>query len=284
MTKEQKPRRQDDARQAPVAEAIAVGAAAGGLVLGTMQAAAGESETPATPQDNTKAPETDIVADHAPVQTVAHVPMQETEPVATAILTAPPQPEVREVASDPAQLPEAEVNTSPGLPQQVESQLVSDLSQQMSATITRVMQSAEAGNDPSGLGQVMALEIVQSAQKIVADLDIGSLLSQTEDLGAGIVAQALGATSDIADTVLADLVDLPSSLLGHEGSDMPGGLLADLFYSDGAAETLAIPDLSQAAATLVGDVGGSVGGLLGLSYVEAVDGPNGHGLNALSLL
>lgn len=315
-----KQKRQDDTgarlqqvAHAPAAEAIAIGAAAGGLVLGTMQAQGampdgqdGVSIAPsneATRSEIHVAPAEAPAAEAAPVADTAVAPVIATGQEAPAAETTA-VPEVQAVP-DGADVP----MPAASLPAPVQSQLVTELSEQMTATLVKVMGNAEPGLSPADLGQSLASDIIASAQDIVAKLDVGSPLADTKGLGdsivaqvnaPGIVADVLGATSGIADDVLAEvadlpasllgnvglasLKDLPSTLLGNEGPDGSGGLLSEIFYADGASDSLDIPVLSDVAAALVSDLGAGSSGLLGLSYIDISEQQGGHGLNALSLL
>lgn len=335
-------KRQDDTAarphqpaHAPVAEAIAFGAAAGGLVLGTMQAqgavpdgrdvipmdraadAPPEShEQAAQPRAQDIAPEIDAVASQlVPARTAVTEPGapqaqaeqrgDSHEPVGEP---APAEPQMLG-AADLVALAGMEVGTIPSsIPALVQNQLVSELSEQMTATLVKVIGNAEPGLSPADMGQSIAADIIASAQQIASNLDIETLLAQTQDLGDAIVAQVdapgiaaevLDATSGITNSVLSEvsdlpasilgatstaMADLPSSLLGNDGPDGSGGFLSETFYADGASDGLAIPALSDVASTLVADIGNATTGLLGLSYVDMADHQGGHGLNALSLL
>lgn len=309
MDTRHKQKRQDEARQpaqTPIADAIVIGTAAGGLVLGTMQAqaaapdggddqlvsAGGEGLEPALQTAAVTA------SDAAPVD---DLPAQSADPVPSTAIPAQPTIENGALATDIASA--AEPMATP-----VQDQLVQALSQQMAGTIEKVIQGAEPGVSAADFSQSISSDIVQSAQDIVAGLDIGSLLSETQGIAGrlltqidpdGIVAEVLGATSDLPDQVLSDvgtlleqalgntpmaLVGLPSSLLGNEGADGPDGLLSSLFYMDGASEGLSIPDTSSAASSVVGDLTAGPTGLLGLSYMDVADHQSGQGINALSLL
>lgn len=289
------------AATSPVAEAVAIGTAAGGLVLGTMQAQGAipdsQHDTPILRPDD--AP----TSNHTPVATAPtpDVPVEVIAPVDVAALA----PQLATDQIDPTVI-DTPAHNAPALdhiadlaavtsatPVPIQTQLVSELSEQMTATLVKVIGNAEPGLSPTDLGQSIASDIVASAQDIVAKLDIGALLAQTQNLGdsiiakvnaPSIIAEALGATSSMADSLLAEGADLPSSLLGNEGADGSGGLLSELFYADGASDSLDIPLLSDVAATVVGAVGDGGSGLLGLSYIDNSDHQGGHGLNALSLL
>jgi len=305
MDTRQKQKRQDDARQpaqTPIADAVVIGAAAGGLVLGTMQAQAAvpDGHGDDLVQDAVKGvePATQGLA-ATPMQSVpvADLPLQSTESVAS--LPSPVSATIENVV--PAIPPAAVADTS-ATP--LQDHLVETLSQHMAGTIEKVLQGAEPGVSAADFSQSISSDIVQSAQGIVARLDLGSLLSEPGELADrvlteinpdGLVAEVLGATSSIADHILSDtgtllgetsaaLAQLPSSLLGNEGADGPDGLLSSLFYSDGAGDGLAIPDISSAASSMVADLSGGPTGLLGLSYLDVADHQPGHGLNALSLL
>ncbi|SEP80676.1 hypothetical protein SAMN05428969_0998 [Devosia sp. YR412] len=309
-------KRQDDtstrpqqAAHAPVAEAIAIGAAAGGLVLGTMQAQGampdGQDVAPSPAPDTAQRHDGETLAAQA---ADTEAPAPESAPIA-------PQPLVHQ--ADPAQTPPpvsayslpqgaTDVAVANSIPAPMQTQLVSELSEQMTATLVKVIGNAEPGLSADDLGQSIAGDIMASAQQIVANLDIGSLLAETQSLPDGILAQidppgiianVLDATSGIADGVLGevadipssilgdtDLLDLPSSLLGNDGLEGSGGLLSEIFYADGASDSLEIPLLGEVASTFMtgGDGGGL--GLLGLSYIDVTDHQSGNGLNALSLL
>jgi hypothetical protein len=324
-----KQKRQDELRQAPVAEAIAIGTAAGGLVLGTIDAQGSQrsEDKPATLADAPSVSHDRVAVEQrgeAALPQAHDAPSEAYSAAAQPGADPQPAPAPAEQTADaapstPLDAPSvtnemaAEIESLPNtIPAPVHSQLAADLSEQMTATLVKVIGSVEPGQTPADVGQSIADGIIASAQQIVAKLDIGALLAETQGLADGIVAEvdapaivadALGATSGIADGVLtevsdlpetilgtlnlnhtaASLADLPSSLLGHDGPEGSGGMLSDLFYADGSSDSLAIPDLSSAAGTLVSDIGGVVG-ILGLSYVDAPDHQGGHGLNALSLL
>lgn len=309
MDTRQKQKRQDEARQpaqTPIADAIVIGTAAGGLVLGTMQAQAaspnsGDDQQVHLGGDGLEpAVQTLAVVDPtaAPVE---DLPTQSVHLVPSAAIPAQPTIEHAALATDTVSA--AETVATP-----VQDHLVQALSQQMAGTIEKVIQGAEPGVSAADFSQSISSDIVQSAQQIVAGLDIGSLLSETGDFAArvlteinpdGIVAEVLGATSDLSDQVLTNadalldqalgntplaLAELPSSLLGNDGADGPDGLLSSLFYSDGASDGLSIPDISSAASSVVADLTDGPTGLLGLSYMDVADHQSGHGINALSLL
>lgn len=290
MTSRQKTKRQDE-RQTPVSEAIAIGTAAGGLVLGTMQAQGVEhsdEQVRIVQGDADGVQATNFPPDmgHSEVTPRSEDPGAMLTQQFDQIVEANSAEAALTATSIEVPTPHA---TTVDMPLDVEAsaaqiQLVAELSQQMTTTLNRVIEGADNGMDSVTLGQSMAADIVHSAQQIVANLDIHALLGETQGLGSDIIAEVLGATSGIANTVVSDLVALPSSLLGNEGSDIPGGVFADLFYSDGDAATLVIPDLSDAAGTLVSDIASPATGLLGLSYVDLPDHQSSHGLNALSLL
>ena len=220
------------------------------------------------------------------------------------------------------------------IPAPMQSQLVAELSEQITATLIKAVGNAEGAASPGELGRTIAQDIIQSAQDIVASIDLSGLgkpitqdtgiegiadavLAEVADLPAsilgatgladadgavaGIADDVLGATSGIADEVLAEvagipstiladgigsLAGIPSALLGSDGAAGSDGLLSAVFYPDGAAEGLSIPDLSEGAASAVADIGSESFGLLGLSYTETHDHPGGtgSGLNALSIL
>lgn len=315
-----KQKRQDEssarplqAPHAPVAEAIAIGAAAGGLVLGTMQAqgAMPDSQHEISAVRPEDAPRGDDHVATAPVSAHQIVAL-DGDPVVAHPVAEQSEPLEVIVPATAAPVVDGGVDTvvlANSIPAPLQSQLVTELSEQMTATLVKVMGNAEPGLSPADLGQSLASDIVASAQDIVARLDIGSLLAGTQNLGdsivtqidaPGMIADALGATSGIADGVLAEVADLPasilgdtglaalgelpSSLLGNEGPDGSGGLLSEIFYADGASDSLDIPVLSDIAATLVSELPNGGTGLLGLSYIEASDYQGGHGINALSLL
>lgn len=313
MTTAQKQRRQEEARQpaqTPLADAIVLGTVAGGLVLGTMEAqAATETDSePASRPDLPDTPEVTVVSAVSPADTQSPE-VQDTPVPATALLDMAIVDPV-DTATIPlaATQPAAAAPLDNPIPPSVQDQLVLELSQQMAGTISKVMESVQPGMSADELSESIASDIVQSAQEIVAHLDLGPLLGQAltpveadaPTFEPPAIAEAvLGAASSIADDILAEvatlpgdilastlggLAELPSALLGNEGLEGPNGLLADLFYADGNSDGLSIPDLSQAASTLVADAGNAVGGLLGLSYVDGPDLAGGHGLNALSLL
>lgn len=305
MDTRQKQKRQDEARQpaqTPIADAVVIGTAAGGLVLGTMQAqaAAPESDGDSLVQYAGKGFEQ---ASQALAVTPVHqppvkdLPLQPTDKVSLPAGPVPPVIESVTPAAEPASLADTSANP-------LQDHLVETLSQHMAGTIEKVLQGAEHGISPADFSQSISNDIVQSAQEIVARLDLGSLLSEPAELAGrvltevnpdALVAEVLGATSELSDHILTDtgallggtsaaLAQLPSSLLGNDGADSPDGLLSSLFYSDGAGDGLAIPDLSGAASSVVADLGGGPTGLLGLSYLDVADHHMGHGLNALSLL
>lgn len=304
--------RSQQSLHAPMAEALAIGTAAGGLVLGTMQA---QGALPADPDDTAIPHPADTPPGDRPAE-AAPEPMSDAAPAAQLAATAPLADQVQPAeAPAPALVvpfvpPQSDAGAAPAnaIPSPIQSQLVSDLSEQMTATLVKVIGHAEPGQSPADLAQSIAGDIVASAQQIVAGLDIGALLVETQHLGEGIIArldapalvdQALGATNGLEDILLADisnlpsgilgdtgaaLADLPTSLLGNDGPEGSGGLLSEIFYADGASDSLAIPTLSEGAATLVTDLGDGTTGLLGLSYTEMPDNQGPHGLNALSLL
>lgn len=312
-------KRQDDTTgrplQAPhahVAEAVGIAAAAGGLVLGTMQAqgAIPDSQRDVLVVQPKEAPSSEHVIE---------APLSGQDSSALPNDTPETQPVVEPAAPIDSGLPLATLPVlesaddaaivARSLPAPLQSQLVSELSEQMTATPVKAMGNVDPGLSPADLGQSLASDIAASAHDIVARLDIDSLLAGKQNLGdtilsqldpPGIIADVLGATSGIANGVLAQVADmpssilgetglaglgeLPSSLLGNEGPEGSGGLLSEVFYADGASDSLGIPVLSEMASTFVGDTGSGPIGLLGLSYTDLSDHQGGHGLNALSLV
>lgn len=309
-----KQKRQDDiaarpqqTAHTPVAEAIAIGAAAGGLVLGTMQAQGAMPDS----RDVVSSPSAHDLPHSDSEGATTQAPSADPVPPELAPAEAAPAADHAETAVPTAMAAPDLVDSgvvANSIPAPVQSQLVSELSEQMTATLVKAIGNAEPGLSPLDLGQSIASDIVASAQQIVANIDIGSLLAQTHSLSEGIVAQldsagiiadTLAATSGIADSVLAELndlpasilgatgaalADLPSSLLGNDGPEGPGGLLSEVFYADGASDSLDIPMLSEVAGSVMGDGSAGGAGLLGLSYMDMPDHQGGHGLNALSLL
>src|SRR5215217_4999287 len=332
MSGRQRQKRQDDTnartQASPVAEAIAIGTAAGGLVIGTMQALGTET---ADPPERDAGPSLDhhgsgavtpAVATDARSASSGSAPVVDqasaaVQPVAIDAATLPPSetPSPAQAEGVPNALTVAEATPAPAsggenvvastIPMPVQTQLVTELSEQISATLNRVIGSVDGGQSRSDLAQSLASDIVQSAQDIVARIDIGQVLdvaplptgiAQAVDVQ-GIVDAALGATEGLADSVLAqvadlpasllgqvnsELADLPSALLGNDGPEDTGGLLSTLFYPDGGSDGLAIPDLSDAADSLVADLGSTTLGMLGISYVDMPDvrdGSPGLGLN-----
>ena len=307
MTTPQKQRRQDDNRQpaqTPLADAIALGTAAGGLVLGTMQAQAATAEAS---DEHAPAPGFDVGE-----QPTTTGPAAELDSAQQAHQVAALAPTGMDDPALPAVMPSAVTPSEAALPSpmvaSVEDQLVHELSEQMAGTISKVVEGAEPGMSAEAFSQAISSDIVHSAQEIVARLDIGSLLSETRGLGdslltaidpASIADSVLGATANLADRVLTEVstlpaeilggtieafAELPSSLLGNEGPEGSGGILSELFYDDGGSSGLFIPNLSDAASSVVSDLGSPAGGLLGLSYTDGPDLTVSHGLNALSLL
>lgn len=304
MNTKPKQKRQDEARQpaqTPLADAIVLGTAAGGLVLGTMQAQGATHEA----KDDFQAVRAVDPIDHQS-SAVAHDEPSPSSPATLAVdepATIIPnvvQP-IAVAAFDPA-------TSENSIPAPIEEKLVYELSQEIAGTISKVIQGAEPGMSAADFSQSISADIVQSAQDIVARLDIGALLTESRGLGDSILSQLdpagmaegiLDGTANLAETILADvgtlpaeilggtvgaLADLPSALLGNDGPEGSGGLLSELFYADGGSDSLSIPDLSAAASSMVADIGNAAGGLLGLSYTDVADHQGGHGLNALSLL
>ncbi len=304
MNTKQRQKRQDEARQpaqTPLADAIVLGTAAGGLVLGTMQAQGATDEA----KDDFQAVRAVDPVDHQASAVERDEPSPSpvmTYPVDNSVTIIPNEAQSIAVAAfDPA-------TSENSIPVPVQEQLVHELSQEIAGTISKVIQGAEPGMSAADFSQSISADIVQSAQDIVARLDIGALLTKSRGLGDSILSQLdpagmangiLDTTANLTDTILADvatlpaeilggtvgaLADIPSALLGSEGPEGSGGLLSELFYADGGSDSLSIPDLSAAASSTVADIGNAAGGLLGLSYTDVADLQAGHGLNALSLL
>lgn len=304
MNTKPKQKRQDEARQpaqTPLADAIVLGTAAGGLVLGTMQA---QGATHEAKDDFQAVRAVDPVDDQAST-------VERGEPSPSPVMTYPVDDSVTIIPNDAQSIAVAAVDpvtSENSIPVPVQEQLVHELSQEIAGTISKVIQGAEPGMSAADFSQSISADIVQSAQDIVARLDIGALLTESRGLGDSILSQLdpagmangiLDTTANLTDTILADvgtlpaeilggtvgaLADIPSALLGNEGPEGSGGLLSELFYADGGSDSLSIPDLSAAASSTVADIGNAAGGLLGLSYTDVADPQAGHGLNALSLL
>lgn len=289
MAPRQKQKRQDDTAnrtqvaQSPVAEAIAIGTAAGGLVIGAMQATAGETapdqpeaERPGGPEQvGTGTAPSEMVrnsdaapapAPAEPLDVAAGAPPAAPQPLPAAFLSEPapvmaPAPAVPDTATIP--------NT---IPAPMQSQLVAELSEQITATLIKAVGKATGLADADADGAVAG----------IADDVLGAT--------SGIADEVLAEVAGIPSTILADgigsLAGIPSALLGSDGAAGSDGLLSAVFYPDGAAEGLSIPDLSEGAASAVADIGSASFGLLGLSYTETHDHPGGtgSGLNALSIL
>lgn len=153
------------------------------------------------------------------------------------------------------------------------------ISDQVVAAIGQIAEGLQADRITAELGKSIAAEIADTAVSIARGIDVAA----TVDAGLDRIAGALPTVETIADQLAA----LPADLLGAEtANDLGGGVLSDLFYSDGAAAedllTLApvpsaaldaVSDLSDAASSFVEGAAAPVTDLIGLSYVDAPDLP-----------
>jgi len=290
MATRQKQKRSDDSQirqpaNAPVAEAIALGTAAAGLVIGAMQANAQEPQTadeatllgtapnplaataPATGE--APPPPADVSGAHQPaidgqkpalvIAEGASATAAETSSVAAGSGPNPaPQP-------DPAVIHETAVET-PALPNTIppsgSDHLVQELAGQMQATMAKVLDGATAGLSPSDLSFAVANDIIGAAQKIVSSLNLEGLSQQTDTLADSILAEI--DAPGIVDDVLAETSGLAMEIAGLAG--LPGELL----------ETIDMPDivgtLSDLPSVLLGNDGpeGSGGLLSEVFYADGV--------------
>lgn len=307
MAEKQKSRRADDLVQrqgssTPLADAIAIGAAASGLVVGTMQATQALE-----PGDD----------EHGAVKDMQTVDFASSEP-ATRVATTDQAPSISDGRADePLSADPAAVMSTSASPQPLmkdfdmatdahalspAAQITQVVAAQIGAGIDKVVTAVAGGANSHDVSQTLAADIVQAAQAIVEQFKLDDMAGHTKAQLADVtqavdvpalVETVLEATSGIATgtlddvgTLLDTVATLPSSILGNEGPEDGGGLLSEIFYPDGGSDSgLAIPDLSTSATNAVLDATGAVTGLLGVSYIDADnDGSGGHGLNALSLL
>lgn len=170
--------------------------------------------------------------------------------------------------------------------------IVTRISDQITSAIDRIAVNLQDGGLTGDLGQAIAADIAETALAIVRDIPVLSPSSLPTDV-TGVLPDA-GEINDQIQTLLgglepaSDLATLPADLLGAEAvSDLSGGLLSDLFYSDGAGEAPAtLTSMSAAPAATIVDAGLSdaassmVDGfspmsieLIGMSYSDATDLP-----------
>jgi hypothetical protein len=308
------------------AEAVVLGTIASGLVIGAAQAKVvqpmADDETGPLPsldlspassgQAERAIPEHDsgtgsIAQPVSAERTVVEAPQETIVPVGPDFVAQPaetmvvvesdalPLAEAATVVDSQAPLAQEPIATLPAV--QAEEPLIVRLAEQITANVNQALEAANAGSPVADLGAGIAQGIVQAAHQLIADLGtMPAQLSQTiAELpdALDVTLPELPAAGELVESVLADvsagLASLPSELLGNEGSDLAGGLLSEIFYSDGNPEPVAtaiavVPDLGLAAASFVDGLGPEIG-FLGMSYIDmAGDALGGHGLNALSLL
>jgi hypothetical protein len=282
------------------AETIAAGTTAGALMLGVVQAEAARKdaalETAASafeagdplsallatgdimmdapaPQD--RALPQPVEQAMSPHMAASHVPFRgEAQPEPTeaeAITDAPPVADIEAIASR--------------------------ISDQVVSAIGQVAEGLHADGFAAGFAQSIAAEIADTAVSIARDLNAASTveteLARIGDLIPTVetIADALQPLTGPIETASDQLAALPSDLLGAEiANDLGGGLLSELFYSDGGsaddpagADVLAAPialpavadgpDLSDAAFSFVEGSAAPAAELIGLSYLDAPDLP-----------
>lgn len=300
------------ARPAPSsmsAETIAAGTTAGALMLSVVQTeaarkdAALEAAPPVFDADDPLAAlltSGDITMTTAPDAatmpagaSAAAAPIDDpaisTPPIDGAAATAPSLPSafedaVNEATSGAGAPPE----TAPAADIEAIAARISD---QVVSAIGQIADGIQADQFAAELGQSIAAEIADTAISIARDMNVAS----TVDGGLARIAESVPTLDAISgnlpsiETISEQLATLPADMLGAETfNDLGGGMLSDLFYSDGGAPspaallptaadlTESIPvasDLSEAASSFVEVVIAPVTDLIGLSYTDAPDTP-----------
>ncbi|MDF1601599.1 hypothetical protein PZ895_17730 [Mesorhizobium sp. YIM 152430] len=306
------------ARPAPSsmsAETIAAGTTAGALMLGVVQAEAARKdaalETAASAVDagdplSALLATGDIMMDEAASRDLSLPPAgADDAPVPTPAgdvpdRTTPPDPQpVERAMTAPREEPPSEpVATDAPAAADIEA-IASRISDQVVSAIGQVAEGLHADGFAAGLAQSIAAEIADTAVSIARDLNAASTveteLARIGDLVPTVetIADGLKPLLDPSGTASGKLFELPSDVLGAEiVNDLGGGLLSELFYSDGgssdgfsAADALTAsiaplpsglpgePDLSEAAFSFVEGAAAPAVDLIGLSYIDAPDLP-----------
>lgn len=297
------------------AETIAAGTTAGALMLGVVQAEAARKDAAL----ETAAPEFDAGDPLSALLATGDIMMDEPAPQDRSLPvagtdgapvpvpagdvpdgTTPPVPQSAEQAmAAPRDEPPSEPVTTDAPPVADIEAIASRISDQVVSAIGQVTEGVQPEGFAAELGRSIATEIVDTAASIARDLSAASAvesgLARIGDLvpTIGTIAEGLQSLADPIETASSRLFDLPSDVLGAETvDDLGGGLLSDLFYSDGGssggfstADGLAVsialppaslpgePDLSEAAFSFVEGAAAPAVELIGLSYIDAPDLP-----------
>lgn len=287
------------------AETIAAGTTAGALMLGVVQTEAARKDaaleaappvfdaddplaalltsgdiTMATAPDAATMPAGALAA-AAPIDD----PAISTQPADGAAATAPSLPAsfedaFNEATSGAGATPAADIEA-----------IAARISDQVVSAIGQIADGIQADQFAAELGQSIAAEIADTAISIARDMDVAS----TVDGGLARIAESVPTLDAISgnlpsiETIADQLATLPADMLGAETfNDLGGGMLSDLFYSDGGAPSPAAllptaadltesipvaPDLSEAASSFVEGATAPVTDLIGLSYIDAPDTP-----------
>lgn len=294
------------------AETIAAGTTAGALMLGVVQAEAARKDAAletAAPASDVGDPLSallatgDIMMDE-PAPQDRSLPFVETDGASAPVPagdvpdgTTPPVPQSAEQAmAAPRDEPPSEPVATDAPPVADIEAIASRISDQVVSAIGQVAEGVQPEGFAAELGRSIATEIVDTAASIARDLNAASTV-ETELARIGdLVPTIEGGLQPLLgqiETASSRLFDLPSDVLGAETvNDLGGGLLSDLFYSDGgssggfsAADALAVsitlppaslpgePDLSEAAFSFVEGAAAPAVELIGLSYIDAPDLP-----------
>jgi len=173
--------------------------------------------------------------------------------------------------------------------------IASRISDAVVSAIGQVGEGLPVDQFAAQLGKSIAVEIADAATAIARDLNAASTvdagLARIADAVPGVETIAAGLQTQIEPlgTLTDQLAALPADMLGAETvNDLVGGLLSDLFYSDGGAASdvpaadplatqpvagIAWSDLSDAASSFVEGAAVTSTDLIGLSYADAPDMP-----------
>ncbi|MBL0936297.1 MAG: hypothetical protein IBJ07_16250 [Rhizobiaceae bacterium] len=291
------------------AETIAAGTTAGALMLGVVQAEAARSDAaleaapPAfdaddplaallTSGDITMATAPDAVAMPAGTSVAAapiNDPAISTPPADGASATTPILPaSFEDAVAEGAGHAGASPETAPAADIEAIAARISD---QVVSAIGQIADGIQADQFATELGQSIAAEIADTAVSIARDMNVASTVDGGLARIAGSVPtlDAISGSLPSIETIADQLATLPADMLGAETfNDLGGGMLSDLFYSDGGAPSPAAllptaadltgsipaaPDLSEAASSFVEGATAPVTDLIGLSYIDAPDTP-----------
>jgi hypothetical protein len=258
------------------AEAVALGTAAGALVIGALQAH--EAQQDAVPgQADATNPDTnehasggqsqhaDLPSSHhadQPADLAAHssdlangtagiVPagaIMQDAPVPPSPMLLPggatpdapsESPVAGEVsAADAAPQPDLHAVAAPSTAEHSAVAWHDEVGSRLADQIAHAVTDALGETLPNLNGEALTNSIASHIETATTEIVSHVTDSLSADLAPSIgeIASALPQAADIADDLLASIADVPQQLLGHDGGSEDHGLLASVFYSDGHSE------------------------------------------------